>query len=217
MIFSYFKILSIEILVCLLLLLHIDKPKNINLIKIDIYNVFVKGNTRYLAEYNSENKEDQTLQQKSHLGIVQNIVTKKEQKKKKKKLPKSQRTTAKERALEINAYVDYLKETCNGSEKLMSLKYISYLIRYMDITYEEKKTLQDLVEQYIYSNIEHEKYELSKLIDVYINKEEDEYSRINFQNILYDKERVESLKHSEYWFLFYKIFHFYNYLKKKKK
>ncbi|SOV20445.1 Plasmodium exported protein, unknown function [Plasmodium sp. gorilla clade G2] len=208
MIFSYFKILSIEILVCLLLLLNIDQPKDINLIKIDIHNVFVKGNTRYLAEYNSENKEDQTLQQKSHLGIVKNIFTKKEQKKKKKKLPKSQRATATERALAMNAYVDYLKETCNGSEKLMSLKFISYLIRYMDITYEEKKTLQGLVEQYIYSNIEHEKYELSKLIDVYINKEEDEYTIINFKNILYDKERVESLKYSEKCLFFYKIFPF---------
>ncbi|SCQ12775.1 Plasmodium exported protein, unknown function [Plasmodium sp.] len=97
----------------------------------------------------------------------------------------------------MNNYVDYLKETCNGSEKLMSLKYISYLIRYMDITYQEKKILQDLVEQYIYSNIEHEKNKLSKLIDVYLNKEEDKKSKISFQNILYYNKGVESLTYTE--------------------
>lgn len=135
-------------------------------------------------------------------------IEKSNKKKKKKKLPKSERRNAEERALAINDYIDYLKETCNGSEKLMRLKYISYLITYMDITYKQKEKLLYLVEQYIYSNIEHEKNKLSKIIDLYINKEEDEKSKINFQNILYDKKRIESLKYSELYLYFYTLFPF---------
>ncbi|SOV80425.1 Plasmodium exported protein, unknown function [Plasmodium reichenowi] len=208
MIFMYFKILSIEILVFLLLLLHIDKPKNVNLVKTDIYNGFVQENARYLAEQYTNNKKDQTLQHKAQLRTAQNVNRKKQQKKKKKILPKSERKNAKERALAINNYIDYLKETCNGSEKLMRLKYISDLIRYMDITYKQKEKLLDLVKQYIYSNIEHEKNKLSKIIDVYINKVEDKESKINFQNILYDKKRIESLKYSKSYLYFYTIFPF---------
>ncbi|ETW17846.1 hypothetical protein PFMALIP_03525 [Plasmodium falciparum MaliPS096_E11] len=169
MIFTNFKILSIEILVFLLLLLHIDKPKNVNLVKTDIYNGFVQENARYLAEQYINKKMDQTLQHRAQLRTAQN-------------------------------------ETCNGSEKLMRLKYISYLITYMDITYKQKEKLLDLVEQYIYSNIEHEKKKLSKFIDPYINKEDDEKSKINFQNILYEKKRIESLKYSELDLFLYTIF-----------
>ncbi|EUR69656.1 hypothetical protein PFBG_03680 [Plasmodium falciparum 7G8] len=206
MIFTNFKILSIEILVFLLLLLHIDKPKNVNLVKTDIYNGFVQENARYLAEPYINKKMDQTLQHRAQLRTAQNVYRKKQQKKKKKKLPKSERRNAEERALAINDYIDYLKETCNGSEKLMRLKYISYLITYMDITYKQKEKLLDLVEQYIYSNIEHEKKKLSKFIDPYINKEDDEKSKINFQNILYEKKRIESLKYSELDLFLYTIF-----------
>ncbi|SOV83692.1 Plasmodium exported protein, unknown function [Plasmodium reichenowi] len=206
--FLYFKILSIEILVFLLLLLHIDKPKNVNLVKTDIYNGFVQGNARYLEEQYTNNKKDQTLQHKAQLTTAQNVNRKKKQKKKKKILPKSERKNTKERALAINNYVDYLKETCNGSEKLMRLKYISDLIRYMDITYKQKEKLLDLVKQYIYSNIEHEKNKLSKIIDLYINKVEDKESKINFQNILYDKKRIESLKYSKSYLYFHTIFPF---------
>ncbi|SOS79523.1 Plasmodium exported protein, unknown function [Plasmodium sp. gorilla clade G1] len=206
MIFTNFKILSIEILVFLLLLLHIDKPKNVNLVKTDIYNGFVQENARCLAEPYINKKMDQTLQHRAQLRTAQNVYRKKQQKKKKKKLPKSERRNAKQRALDINNYVDYLKETCNGSEKLMRLKYISYLITYMDITYKQKEKLLDLVEQYIYSNIEHEKKKLSKFIDPYINKEDDEKSKINFQNILYEKKRIESLKYSELDLFLYTIF-----------
>ncbi|ETW41852.1 hypothetical protein PFAG_03622 [Plasmodium falciparum Santa Lucia] len=76
----------------------------------------------------------------------------------------------------------------------------------MDITYKQKEKLLDLVEQYIYSNIEHEKKKLSKFIDPYINKEDDEKSKINFQNILYEKKRIESLKYSELDLFLYTIF-----------
>ncbi|SOV83837.1 Plasmodium exported protein, unknown function [Plasmodium sp. gorilla clade G3] len=221
MTFIYFKLIYILVLVDIFLLIHSDVFKKSTEIKKDKYGIQNLYKSRYLTENNiNQNKKDKKTDTNTNTNTKRNnqkLIRKNEQSNGRKQLqqhvqnnlekckqtitkcnePKIvQKKTDLEYSLKLDNIIDHILNTSNGSRKLINMRFISYIMRDMTLNTNDKKELEELIQSYIYSNVDYVKNKLRKNIDNIMNKEDFKYLVFIIIDLMDFNKKIESYKYN---------------------
>ncbi|KYN93233.1 putative exported protein [Plasmodium gaboni] len=216
---TYFKLIYVPLLVCIFFLIHSDVSKKSTRIKKDKYGILNLHKHRYLAENDINESKEKNRTQKNTKQNNHKLIRKNEQSNGRKKLQQNvqkdveknsqtitiynepkivqpEKKTDLEYSLKLDNIIDNILYTSNGSRKLVNLTFIRYIMRDMSLNTNDKKELQDLIESYIYSNVDYEKNKLRKNIDNIMKKEDFKYLVIIITDLMDINNKIESYKYN---------------------